>query len=173
MKDYLSSKYTINSHKHQVYNYFVNMFNIINNWSPFVIIPYMVLALFVISYFAYLKYLLRKEIKNIPAAIYDVDANTLKKNLQIKSLVYNFILIISIIEFLTNIVVETDLIIRPTMEPKYDKDARVNFSSSCHVEDVNLEILGSRSTFFYSRTRNIAEAVFSEIPILMALSLSS
>ena len=59
------------------------MFNIINNVSPIVIIPYMAVALFVISYFAYLKYLLRKEMKNIPTVIYDVDVNNLKKNLQI------------------------------------------------------------------------------------------
>ena len=52
------------------------------------------------------------------------------------------------------------------MEPK---DAWINFSSSCHVEDINLEILERNSTLFYSRSRNIAETVFSELPILMGL----
>ena len=142
------------------------MFSIINNISPLVVIPYMLVALSVISYFAYLKYLIRKEIKHLPAAIYGVDVNIVRKNLQIKSMVYNFILITSIIEFVTNIVIETDLLVGPTIEPE---SPLINVSDSCRVEDINFEILGRRSTFFYSRTRNIAEVVFSEMGILMAL----
>ena len=145
------------------------MFNIIINVSPLVIIPYVVLALFVISYFAYLKYLIRKEIKNIPTAIYNVDVKKLKMNLQIKSMVYNFILIISVIEFFTNIMIETDLLIRPSIDAIHENDGWINLSNSCRVDDMDLKILGMRSTFFYSRTRNIAEVVFSEVPILMAL----
>ena len=139
------------------------MFSIIDNISPFVIIPYVMVALFVISYLAYLKYLIRKEIKRIPTAIYGVDVNNLKKNLQKKSMVYNFILIISIIEFVTNIVIETDLLITPTIEPE---DSWINLSNFCRVEDIDL---GISSTFFYCRTRVIALVVFSEIGILMAL----
>ena len=142
------------------------MFSIIYNISPFVIIPYILVALFVISYFAYLKYVKRKEIQKLPRAIYGVDVNNLRKNIQIKSMVYNFILIISIIEFVSNIVIETNLLIIPTIEPEH---SWINLSNSCRMEDFKLKILGIRSTFFYSRTRNIAEVMCSELPILMGL----
>ena len=142
------------------------MFRNIYKISPFVIIPYILVALFVISYFAYLKYLIRKEIQKLPTAIYGVDVNNLRKNLQIKSMVYNFILIISIIEFVSNIVTETDLLIIPTIVPE---DSWINLSNSCRMEDRDLEVLGIRSTFFYSRARNIAEVMCSELPILMGL----
>ena len=134
--------------------------------KPFVIIPYILVALFVISYFAYLKYLIRKEIQKLPTAIYGIDVNNLRKNLKIKSMVYNFIYIISIIEFVTNIVVVTALLIIPTIEPEH---SWINLSNSCRMEDRDLKVLGIRSTFFYSRTRNIAEVMCSELPILMAL----
>ena len=143
-----------------------NMINIIYNISPFVIIPYILVALFVISYFAYLKYLIRKEIQKLPTTIYGVNVNNLRKNLQIKSMVYNFILVISIIEFVTNIVIETDLLIIPSIEPE---DSWINLSNSCRIEDFDLKVLGIRSTSFYSRTRNIAEVAFSELSILMGL----
>ena len=142
------------------------MFTIIYNISPFVIIPYILVALFVISYFAYLKYLIWKEIQKLPTAIYGVDVNNFRKNLQIKSMVYNFILIISIIEFLSNIVTETDLLIIPTIEPE---DSWINLSNSCRMEQSQLKILGIRSTFFLSRARNIAEVTSSELLILMGL----
>ena len=142
------------------------MFTIIYNITPFVIIPYILVALFVISYFAYLKYLIWKEIQKLPTAIYGVDVNNFRKNLQIKSMVYTFILIISIIEFVSNIVTETDLLILPTIEPE---DSWINLSNSCRIEDAQLKILGIRSTFFYSRARNIAEVMCSELLILMAL----
>ena len=142
------------------------MFNIIYNISPIVIIPYILVALFVISYFVYLKYLIRKEIQKLPTTIYGVNVNNFRKNLQIKSMVYNFILIISIIEFVSNIVLETDLLIIPTIVPE---DSWINLSNSCRMEDRDLEVLGIRSTFFYSRTRNIAEITFSELFILMGL----
>ena len=142
------------------------MFSIIYNISPFVIIPYTLVALFVISYFAYLKYLLRKEIQKLPTTIYGIDVNNLRKNLQIKSMVYNFILIISIIEFVSNFVIETDLLVIPTIEPE---DAWINLSNSCRMEDSKLKDLQIRSTFFLSRTRNIAEVMCSELAILMGL----
>ena len=142
------------------------MFSIIYNISPFVIIPYILVALFVISYFAYLKYLIRKEIQKLPTAIYGIDVNNLSKNLQIKSMVYNFILIVSIIEFATNIVIETNLLIIPTIEPE---DSWINLSNPCRMEDFELKDLGVHSTFFLSRARNIAEVTFSELPILIAL----
>ena len=143
------------------------MFNIIDKLTPFVIIPYMVVALFIILYFAYLKYLIRKEIQNMPSAIHKIDVNNLKKNLQIRSMVYNFILIISIIEFVTNIVIETNLIMRPSFEPIYG--AWINLSNSCCVGDMNLVILTFRSTFLYSRVRYVAFVLLSVVPILMAL----
>ena len=130
------------------------------------IIPYILVALFVISYFAYLKYIIRKEIQELPTAIYGVNVNNFRKNLQIKSMVYNIILIISIIEFVSNIVTETNLLIIPTIVPEHNW---INLSNSCRMEDSQLKDLGMRSTFFYSRTKNIAEVMCSELLILMAL----
>ena len=108
------------------------MINNIYNISPIVIIPYILVALFVISYFAYLKYIIQKEIQTLPTAIYGIDVNNLRKNLQIKSMVYNFILIISIIEFVSNVMGETDLLIIPTIVPE---DYWINLSNSCRMED--------------------------------------
>ena len=146
----------------------INMFNFIDKLTPFAIIPYMVVALFIIIYFAYLQYLIRKEIRNMPSAIYKVDVNNLKKNLLIKSMVYNFILIISIIEFVANIVIETNLLIRPIIQPNHI-DTHIHLSNSCSVEDMDLAILTLHSTFIYSRTRFVAIVLISEVPILMAL----
>ena len=162
-----SCKFTINTYSISSYtNKRKNMFSLIYKISPFVIIPYMLVALFVISYIACLKYLVRKEIQKLPTAIYGIDVNNLRKNLQIKSMVYNFILIISIIEFVSNVVLETDSLIITAIDPE---DSWINLSSSCHMEDFSLKILGIGSTFIYSRTRNITEVTFSELPILMAL----
>ena len=144
------------------------MFNIIDKVTPFVIIPYAVVALFIILYFAYLQCLIRKEIRNMPSAIYNVDVNNLKKNLQIKSMVYNFIQVISIIEFVSNTVVETNLLLRSSIEPSFGA-AWINLSNSCSVGDLNLAILVLHSTFFYSRIRYVSIVVFSQVPILMAL----
>ena len=143
-----------------------NMINNISNITPVVIIPYILVTMFVISYFAYLKYLIMKEIQKLPTSIYGIDVNNLKKNLQIKSMVYNFILIISIIEFVSNIVIETDLLIIPTIQPE---DSWINLSNYCRMEDSQLKDLEVRSTFFLSRTRNIAEVMCSELFILMGL----
>ena len=121
------------------------MFRNIYKISPLVIIPYILVALFVISYFAYLKYLIRKEIQKLPTAIYGIDVNNHRKNLKIKSMVYNIILIISIIEFVSNIVTETDLLIIPTIVPE---NSWINLSNSCRMEDRGLKILGIGSTFF-------------------------
>ena len=71
----------------------------INQVFSFGFIPYILIALFTISYFIYEKYWIIVQIRNIPAhTIFSIDLSKVKKNLQIKSLTYNFILIISSIE---------------------------------------------------------------------------
>ena len=135
--------------------------------SPIIIIPFIALAVFIILYFVYLKYSIWKEIQNLPVSILNVDVSSVKKNLQIKSMVCNFILIISFIEFLSNIAIETKLIGNSSTEEHY-KSPR-HLSNSCSIYDNELVMLEGSHTFLHSRIRNIGEVLITEIPILMAL----
>ena len=70
--------------------------------GSFIFIPYLAIVIFNIPYFAYQKYLIHCQIKNIPATtIFATDLSKVKKNLQIKSLIHTFILIIYSFEAIT------------------------------------------------------------------------
>ena len=78
--------------------------SIITGIFPFVIFPYCLVILFVICYYALMKYRILRDIRNVcyPPTI-KIDRNKFKLNLQIKSIVYSFILILSITELVANI----------------------------------------------------------------------
>ena len=67
----------------------------------------------------------------MPTVINGIGVNNLRKNLQIRSMVYNFIIIIYIIEFVSNIVLETNLLIKSTIG---SEDYWINLFT-CRVED--------------------------------------
>ena len=79
-----------------------SVYILMNQILSFGVIPYLLIAAFTISYFVYEKYLILVQIRNVsPYTIFSIDLTKVKKNLQIKSMIYNFILIISSIECVT------------------------------------------------------------------------
>ena len=81
----------------------LNRLNLLLDISPLVLIPYLVVMLFVLTYFVHQKYQVRIRIRNVPySTIFNIDLDKVKKNLEIQSMVYNFVLVIIMIEMLTN-----------------------------------------------------------------------
>ena len=79
-----------------------SVYVLMNQILSFGIIFYLLIVAFTISYFFYKKYLILGKIRNVPHhTIFSIDLTKVKKNLQIKSMIYNFILIISSIECVT------------------------------------------------------------------------
>ena len=72
--------------------------------SPLFMVPYLALITFVLAYFAYQKYKVRIRIRNVPPfTILEKDLGKEKKNLQIESIIYDFILFLIILEILVHI----------------------------------------------------------------------
>ena len=65
--------------------------SIITGIFPFVIFPYCLVILFVVCYYALMKYRIWRDIRNVcyPPTI-KIDRNKFKLNLQIESMVYSF-----------------------------------------------------------------------------------
>ena len=81
-----------------------NKLKLFNEFSPLVLVPYLVVILFVFSYFVYQKYQVRIRIRNVPySTIFNIDLDKVKKNLEIESMVYNFILVLLVSEIVANI----------------------------------------------------------------------
>ena len=58
----------------------------------------------VLIYFLYQKYQVRIQIRNVPySTIFNIDLDKVKKNLEIQSMVYNFLIVIMMIEIITNV----------------------------------------------------------------------
>ena len=67
----------------------------ISQITSFAFIPYLIIVIFTIPYFIHQKLLILRKIRNVPrSTIFQTDLSKVKKNLQIQSMVYNFILII-------------------------------------------------------------------------------
>ena len=80
------------------------VFKLTDRFSPLILIPYFILTLCVLGYFVYQKYQVRIRIRNVPPfTIFDLDLDKVKKNLKIESMVYNFILVLIIVEMIANI----------------------------------------------------------------------
>ena len=59
------------------------------------LIPYLVIVIFTIPYFAYQKYLIGQQLRNVPAStVLAINLTKVKKNLEIKSLTHSFIITI-------------------------------------------------------------------------------
>ena len=58
----------------------------------------------VLIYFLYQKYQIRIQIRNVPySTIFNIDLDKVKKNLEIQSMVYNFVILMMMIEIITNV----------------------------------------------------------------------
>ena len=84
---------------------------LITKISPLIVFPYFFGALFIISYYIFLKFRLMKNIKRLSLTTrkeFELEKDL--KILQVKSMVYNFILFLSISEFAANILLQVSQI---------------------------------------------------------------
>ena len=135
---------------------------------PFMVVPYCLALLVVIGYFIHRKISIMNAIKNVPAAtILQINLKNVKKNLQIKSMIYNFILVLSMLELgaaavwgLSNILIY--------YTPHNLKD--FNISNSCTIKETNLINLQNSRTLIH-RMLNTDMIILSLIPRIMYLFL--
>ena len=81
-----------------------NEFHLAFQVCPILLVPFLATILPVLSYFVHRKYQVRRQLRNVPySTIFNIDLSKVKKNLEIESMVCNFILILLIIELSTNI----------------------------------------------------------------------
>ena len=135
---------------------------------PLLIIPYTVASLIVISYYAYLKYKNWIDIRNVPPYTrYQMDLDKVKKNLRIKSTVYNFILLLAITELIDNALMQTAIIFE--FDIKHPSKYLVSISNSCVFWAGDLTILENKSTFLRVRALEIGIVMMTMFPIIMSL----
>lgn len=129
-------------------------------FAPLVLFPYAIVALFVICYFIYLRFLIRIKIKNI-----NYSQSGQLQSLLIKSTIYNFILTLCISEFVANIGLNASEI-----QIYYFSSAHsIQISNTCEIRDVYLLFLSDESTFYTSRIRSISLNIWAMIPIITSL----
>ena len=69
-----------------------------------IVIPYILMMLFIIAYIVFCKYKLWVETKSVPlSTVLNIDLSKVKLNLKIKSVIYNFLLVLAVQEFITNV----------------------------------------------------------------------
>ena len=135
---------------------------------PLLIIPYTVASLIVISYYAYLKYKNWIDIRNVPPYTrYQMDLDKVKKNLRIKSTVYNFILLLAIAELIDNALMQTAIIFE--FDFKHPSKYLVTISNSCVIWAGDLTTLDNKSTFLRVRALEIGIVMMTMFPIIMSL----
>ena len=99
---------------------------------PLVIIPYTILALSVIANFIYEKYLIRREIIGLSFSTECEDVNRLK-NLRVKSLVYSFIITLTVLEIVVNLSFESAVIMKNYFNHLIP--SQIYVSNSCVITD--------------------------------------
>ena len=137
-------------------------------FSPLIIFPYIITALIVSSYYIYLKYRLRREIKHLPfSQTVGVELRTVMSRLCLKSTIYNFILFLSLLEIISNILLETSLI------AKYSYNLTdtnpVHISNSCTLRDPVLTGISEVSTFLVYFTFSFTINVWTLFPVIMSI----
>ena len=75
--------------------------------SPLPLLPVIIMILFIACYLAFRKYKVVIELRNVPHyTILDVDLSKVKLNLKIQSMTFSFLLLLTILEFLSTIFLE-------------------------------------------------------------------
>ena len=78
--------------------------NYLYKLSPILLIPYLATLFLMLAYFTYQKYLIRLRIKNVPySTIFNIDLSKVLKNLEIQSMVHNFIIILLMLEMVSSV----------------------------------------------------------------------
>lgn len=74
-------------------------FSLVNKVSSLALFPYLAIVIFTIPYFIHQKIFILRQIRNIPpSTVLAINLRMMKKNLQIKSMIHNWIIIISSFE---------------------------------------------------------------------------
>ena len=107
-----------------------------------------------------------RAIRNVPGYTgYLVDLDKVMKNLRIKSTVYNFILILSIAELITNLLTLTALI--ANFELKLEHRCKLTISNSCVIWAG--DPTDNKSTFLIVKALDIGVVLMTMFPIIMSL----
>ena len=82
----------------------VSIYRNLGRVGAIIAVPYLLMMLFIIGYLARGKHKVWIKIKNVPfSTILEVDLSKVKQNLVIETMMYNFLLTLSVLEFTTNI----------------------------------------------------------------------
>ena len=82
----------------------VSMYTLLGQVGPIAVVPYLLMMLFIVGYLAIGKHRVGIKLKNVPfSTIMSIDLSKVKQNLEIESMVYNFLLTLSVLEFATNL----------------------------------------------------------------------
>ena len=138
----------------------ISFYNFLTKVTPLEIFPYTLIALFVIVYYSYQKYVTWIAIRNVPhSTIFEEDLDKVKKNLKVKSMVYTFILILSVLEFVANISIEGTLMSRYDFHNTATNS--VNVSNFCVIRDPDLLRHLDNSTLLANITFHLTIVIIS------------
>ena len=137
-------------------------------FSPLVIFPYIITASIVSSYYIFLKFRLRREIKHLPyLQAVGVNFSNVLNQLRIKSTIYNFILFLSLLEIISNILLQTSIYVKFNYNTSDLKPVHV--SNSCTLNDSDLIGLSEISTFLVYFTFRFSTNVWTMFPMILSV----
>ena len=138
---------------------------------PFSIIPYFALMLSVVIYIIYKKYQVIVKIRNVPfSTIFQIDLNKVKANLEIKLLIYNFLLVLASIEMVSNLLWAFSQIYEYWISTKLSSIIVMRLSNSCNITDPNFTFLFT-SPVALKLFSNSSVILISIIPTMLCLFL--
>ena len=151
----------------------LSFYTFLTKIRPFIIVPVLSIMLFVIAYFIHQKCRLIVQIQNVPlSTIFQVNLNKVKKNLQIQSVIYNFILVIAFWELSVNLlwgvgqIYQYDILyIAKNSAPK-----TMHLTNSCYTTDTILIGLFRDEPFVYWIS-SFVEILLNQFPPLLCLFL--
>ena len=134
---------------------------------PLLVFPSLLCVIPIFAYFIYQKIQVRNAIRNVPfSTIFSTDLNKVKKNLEFKSMIFNCILLLLMLETLTHLSIGISLIMEYDLNLipfRYALTSNcVNRSSSFQVvrSDPILLLLGNVHVIFSSLVPSVASLLF-------------
>ena len=133
----------------------------IDKIASLALIPYLASMLITIPYFVYRKILIVRQLRSIPAStIFPTDLSNVKKNLQIKSLIHSFILIVYSFEAISCLLLSVSSVYRAFINNPNNYSLKVKYANrSCTIQvDTQLELY-----------LTISEYIVTPLPIFLNL----
>ena len=145
-------------------------FPILSKFCAVAVCPYLFVMSFVFVYFLYQKYRIRAEIRNVPfSTILRIDLDKVKKNLQITSMTYNFVLTLSFLEIFTAVGLGIESV--RIYDMHFSITNSVNISTSCVIRDPWLLYYGGVNHIIFDGIVNLNFVVLNLIPAVVNLFL--